>query len=94
MKALATHKIEKQPWWHWPQGRSAVLQRLAHWILRDLIPTLAMVGLVSWGALIVTEHIYLAKISRSVALAEATISQGLIQKEAYIPGISLPLNKP
>ncbi len=92
MKTLTSHNIQRQPWCHWPSGRAAVLRRLVHRLVHDLIPTLIMFILVAWGAVIMTEHIHLAKESRSADLTEGSTPLPL-QKETYIPGISLPLHK-
>ena len=85
MKALATHNIERQVSRHRQNGRGTALNRLVHGLIHDVIPTLVMFSLVTWGAMIMTEHIYLAKLSRSAVLAKASSSQVLFPKEADVP---------
>ncbi len=93
MKAQVASHIEKLVSNHCHKGRGTVMHRLVHSLFHDWIPTLVIFSLVAWGAMIMTEHIYLARLSRSAVLAKASSSMEPLQKEVHIPGISLPLHQ-
>ncbi len=65
MEAMITHNIEKPISWNWPVANGQLLSCFRHILLRDIIPTLAITAVVAWGALLVTEQIHQAKLSRT-----------------------------
>ena len=86
MEAMVTHNTEKPISWNWHHTSAHLLHRFMQILLRDIIPTLAMTALVAWGALIVTEQIHQAKLSRSSGMVD------IFQGKVYISNISLPMN--
>lgn len=72
MKTLSLRGMSKPHPAKWPQADPSMLQRLGNFLLRDLLPSLVMVLIVSMFALVVGQKIDQAKSSSVERRAEVS----------------------
>lgn len=72
MKTLSLRGLSKQHLPKWPQAEPSSLQRLGNFLLRDLLPSVLMVIIVSIFAMMIGEKIDQAKSSSVDPMVEVS----------------------